>query len=74
MLGQRAELLPQRQRLRVECEALRDRLRGALPIHEEVDALDGGNILDTALALKNSLDELVGLNRKIEILNRELGA
>jgi len=74
MLGQRAELLPQRQRLRVECEALRDRLRLALPIQDDVDALDGGNILETAIALKTNLDELSGMNRKIEILSRELGA
>jgi hypothetical protein len=74
MLGQRAELKPQAQRLRVECEALRDRLRSALPIHEEVDSLGGENILTTAIALKTSLDELAGLNRKIDILNRELGA
>ena len=73
MLGQRAELLPQRQRLRAECEALRDRLRLALPIHEEVDSLDGEKVLNTAIALKNSLDELSGMNRKIEILSRELG-
>jgi hypothetical protein len=74
MLGQRAELYPQRQRIRVECEALRDRLRGLLPLHEEVDALDGESILHTAIALQTSLAELAGLNRKIEILNRELGA
>ena len=73
MLGQRAELLPQRQRLRVECEALRDRLRAALPVQEEVDALSGENVLNTAIALHASLVELAGLNRKIEILSRELG-
>jgi len=73
MLGQRAELKPKRQRLQVECEALRDRLRLALPIHEEVDALDGENILLTAINLKSSLDELAGLNKKIDILNRQLG-
>lgn len=73
MLGQRAELMPQRQRLRVECEALRDSLRSALPIHDEVDALNAEKILDTAIALKTSLDELAGLNRKIGILNGYLG-
>ncbi|MDR1398138.1 MAG: hypothetical protein LBJ14_10480 [Desulfarculales bacterium] len=74
MLGQRAELMPQRQRLRVECEALRDKLRAALPVHEDVDALNGETILTAAIALQTSLAELAGMNRKIEILNRELGS
>lgn len=73
MLGQRAELKPRQQRLRVECEALRDRLRSALPAHEEVGALNGENILDTAIALKASLEELSGVSRKIKILESNLG-
>jgi hypothetical protein len=73
MIGQKAELSPQRLRLTVECEALRDKLRQALPLHEDVAALDGENILNTAIALQNSLAELGGVNRKIAILNRELG-
>jgi hypothetical protein len=73
LLGQRAELMPGRQRLRVECEALRDKLRASLPVHEEVDTLDGENLLNTAIALQTNLAELAGLNRKITILNRQLG-
>ena len=73
MLGKRAELKPKRQRARVECEALRDRLRLALPVDEAVDALNGENILTTAIALKNSLDELAGMNRMIGVLNEQLG-
>lgn len=73
MLGQRAELKPKRLRIQTECAALRDRLRILLPIHEEVDALNGGDILTTAIALKTSLDELAGLNKKIGILNTFLG-
>ena len=73
MLGERAELKPKQQRLQVECEALRDRLRSVLPLHEEVDALDGQNILNTAIALANSLDELSGINKKIKILENNLG-
>jgi hypothetical protein len=42
-------------------------------VQDEVDSLAGESILHTAIALKTSLDELAGLNRKIEILNRELG-
>jgi len=73
MLGERAELKPKRQRLQVECEALRDRLRSALPVHEDVDALDGQNVLDTAIALASSLEELAAVNKKIKILNDNLG-
>ena len=73
MLGERADLKPRRQQLRAECEALRDRLRASLPVHEEVDALDGLSILTTAIALKENLRELAGLNHKIGILERELG-
>ena len=73
MLGQRAALTPERQRLTVECEALRDTLRKALPLHEEVGALNGDKIATTAIALQNSLGELAGVNRKIDILSRELG-
>ena len=74
MIGQRAEMKLQRQRLQVECEALRDKLRAILPVHEDVDALSGENILNTAIALHTSLTELAGLNRKIGILNDQLGA
>ncbi|MDR1659321.1 MAG: hypothetical protein LBR94_03135 [Desulfovibrio sp.] len=73
MLGERAELKPKQLRLRIECEALRDKLRTALPPHEEVDGLSGETILNTAIALQTSLDELAGLNRKITILEQQLG-
>lgn len=73
MLGERAELKPKRQRLRAECEALRDRLRAALPLHVEADVLDGDNILDTAIALRERLDVLAGINKKIGILEENLG-
>jgi hypothetical protein len=73
MLGEHAELKPKRLRLRIECEALRDKLRTALPLHEEVDSLDGEAILNTSIALQTSLAELAGLNRKITILEQQLG-
>ena len=73
MLGQRAELKPKQQRLLVECEALRDRLRSALPDYVEVNALDGDNILNTAIVLKTSLDDLAGVNKWLDVLNEKLG-
>jgi hypothetical protein len=73
MLGEHADLKPKRTRLRIECEALRDVLRTALPLHEDVDTLDGETILNTAIALQTSLAELAGVNRKITILEQQLG-
>lgn len=73
LLGQRAELTGERLRLTVECESLRDSLRRQLPPHEEVHALDGDKIAATAIALQNSLGELSGVRRKIDILSRNLG-
>ena len=73
LLGQRAALYPDRQRLVVECEALRDKLRRALPLHEEVCALQGEEIVNTAIALHSSLLELAGILRKIAILDAQLG-
>lgn len=72
-LGRRVELRRERLRLVAECEALRDRLRRELPTVEEVAALDREKILATAVALDQSLFELAGLDRKLSILNRELG-
>lgn len=72
-LGQRVELRQQKRRLTAEVEALRDKLRRALPAHEEAETLKGEEILDTAIALKTSLDELTAVERKIAILTRELG-
>lgn len=74
LLGQRAELTPQRLRLTVECEALRDRLRQLLPLHEDVEALSGEQIVNTAIALHTSLMERAAIQRKIDILTGQLGA
>lgn len=73
MLGQRAELTGERLRLVVECEALRDTLRQQLPQHEEVHTLNAAKIATTAVALQTSLGELSGVQRKIDILSRNLG-
>jgi hypothetical protein len=72
-LGDRAELLPKRQRLEVECEALRDSLLRLLPTHTPVLALDGEKIVNTAIALNTSLGELAGIQRMIGVLEDKLG-
>ena len=72
-LGRRVELRRERQRLAVECDGLRGLLRRHLPLDVEVDDLDGEVVLNAALALRQSLTELEGINKRIAILNRELG-
>jgi hypothetical protein len=71
--GQRAELTPKWQRLNVECEALRDRLRQALPPHLPVREMDKDAILTTAVALCTSMEELAEVERTIVKLNEILG-
>lgn len=72
-IGQRAELLPKRQRLAVECEALRDKMRQTLPVHVPVRELDRTAILNTSVALCTSLEELAEVERTIISLNEILG-
>lgn len=72
-LGRRVELRQQRLRLVTECDALRDRLRRALPLEEEAGDLDRDAILQTALALHQSAEELAGVDKKLTVLNRVLG-
>ena len=73
MLGQRAELKPERQRLTIESEALRDKCRSLLPLHEDVMKIDRVQFMAAAGALCASLSELLEIQRKIDILTRELG-
>ena len=72
-LGRRVELRRERQRLTAECDGLRGLLRRQLPLDVEVDDLDGEGIFNAALALRQSLMELSGINRRLAVLNRELG-
>ncbi|HEU6436126.1 MAG TPA: hypothetical protein VE028_01585 [Nitratidesulfovibrio sp.] len=72
-LGRRVELRQQRQRLEAEVVALRDRLRRLLPVDADPTELKGEEVLQAAIALHTSLDELGGVARRIDILNRELG-
>ena len=72
-MGRLVELDRTRKRLAAECEALRDSLRRLLPLAEDVSALDREKILTSAVALDQSLLELAGVDKKLAILNRELG-
>ena len=72
-LGHRETLLVQRKRLVMEAESHRESLRAALPLHADIDLLDADRIMELGIALSEKLRELGGLNRKLAILNRELG-
>lgn len=71
-LGQREELRLRRKRVAAEVESHRDSLRAALPLVVEVEELDGEHVLVLALAFKERLDELAGLDRKIATLTQLL--
>lgn len=72
-IGEREELRLRCKRVAVEVDSHRDSLRAALPLTAEHDALDGDHIVVLALALKERLEELRGLDRKVAILTREIG-
>jgi hypothetical protein len=72
-LGEKAELKPKRQRLEVECEALRDALLRIVPTHVPVQSLDTEKIVDTAIALHTSHKELASIEYMISVLNSKLG-
>ena len=73
MLGHRVELRQQHQRRAVNCEALRDKLRGLASAALEPHELEMDPLLDTAAALHAELGELRILARKLALLNKELG-
>lgn len=73
MLGHRVEVRQQHQRRAVNCEALRDKLRGLASATLEAHELDRDAILDTAAALHAELEALLILARKLAVLTKELG-
>ena len=72
-IGQRESLRHIRNRLEAEAVSHRDSLRAALPIAGDVAAIDGEYVLSLAVALNEKTTELVGVNQKLAILDRELG-
>ena len=72
-VGRREEHKLQQARLVAECEALRDSLRRLLPLGEDVHALDREKILQTALALDQSICELGEIKKKLNVIGEFLG-
>ncbi|MDY0260834.1 MAG: hypothetical protein RBR41_14365 [Desulfovibrio sp.] len=71
-IGHREDLRSRRKLVAAEVQALRDSIRAALPVVNEAHEVDGDHVLSLALSMKEKLDELAGLDRKIAILTREL--
>lgn len=72
-LGQREELRVRRKIIEAEVQSHRDSLLSALSIIHPLDELQGEYIAALGVKLNERLMELDGVNRRIAILNRELG-
>lgn len=72
-IGQRETLRHQKKRLVAEATSHRDSIRAALPVTAEPHEIDGEYVTALAVSLNESLTELRGVDRKISILDRELG-
>lgn len=73
LLGHRVEIRQQRLKRELNCEALRDKLRSLLTPVQEVQELERDAILDAAAVLHTELSGLELLDKKIAVLDRELG-
>lgn len=73
MLGRRVELRQLRQRRAAGCDALKTKLRKLLDPVKEAHELDRDSILNTAALLHGDLCELALVDKKLDILKRELG-
>jgi hypothetical protein len=71
-IGHREDLRTRRKIVAAEITAARDSLRAALPLVSDPEQLDGDHVLSLALAMKERLTELHGLDNKIAILTRAL--
>lgn len=72
-IGRRETLRHIAKRLEAEAASHRDSLRAALPVAGEPADIDGDYVLSLAVSLNEKVRELRGVNKKIAILDRELG-
>lgn len=72
-LGKRESLRVQRKAIVAEVQSHRDSLLSALSILHEPEELDGEYIAVLGVKLSERLLELKGVDKKIDVLNRELG-
>lgn len=72
-LGVRHDLMRQRKNVEAEARSHRDSMRATMPMAGDVVLIDGDYVVQLAIALNEKLEELKGICKKLEILNRELG-
>ncbi|WP_300786505.1 hypothetical protein [uncultured Desulfovibrio sp.] len=72
-LGHREELRTRRKIIEAEIASHSDSIRAALPLAGEPEDIDGEYVMMLAIKLSERVQELRGVNRKIEVLERELG-
>lgn len=72
-LGERESLRVKRKAIVAEVQSHRDSLLSSLSILHEPEELDGEYIAVLGVKLSERLLELKGVNKKIDVLNRELG-
>lgn len=72
-LGKRESLRVQRKAIVAEVQSHRDSLLSSLSILHEPEDLDGEYVAVLGVKLSERLLELKGVDKKIAVLNRELG-
>lgn len=72
-LGERESLRVKRKAIVAEVQSHRDSLLSSLSILHEPEELDGEYIAVLGVKLSERLLELKGVDKKIDVLNRELG-
>lgn len=72
-LGHREELRTRRKIIEAEITSHADSIRASLPLTGDPEEIDGEYIMMLAIKLNERVQELRGVNRKIEVLERELG-
>lgn len=72
-LGERESLRVQRKAIVAEVQSHRDSLLSSLSILHEPEDLDGEYVAVLGVKLSERLLELKGVDKKIAVLNRELG-
>ncbi len=72
-LGERESLRVKRKAIVAEVQSHRDSLLSSLSVIHEPEELDGEYIAVLGVKLSERLLELKGVDKKIAVLNRELG-
>ena len=72
-MGHREELRTRRRIIEAEIASHSDSIRAALPLAGDPEDIDGEYVMMLAIKPNERVQELRGVKRKIEVLERELG-